>query len=72
MMKAGDNKWRVKKYSNEYGVYYVLQKRFLGFFWWYNPDNFDGCITGVYNTLDEAMAEYKRKTAAVSVEIIEI
>ncbi len=67
-----DNKWRVKKYSNGYGVYYVLQKRLLGIFWWHNPDNIDGCTTGVYDTIDEAMAEYKRKTTVASVEIIEI
>jgi len=67
-----DNKWRIKKRSNGYGENFILQKRFLGFLWWYNPGNIDGCITGVYDTLEEAQDEYKRKTTPSVVEILEI
>lgn len=33
---------------------YIAQKRFLGFLWWYNFNNIDGTVTGVYDTLEEA------------------
>ena len=33
---------------------YEVQKRFLGFLWWYNFENVDGFITGVYDQLCEA------------------
>ena len=68
-----NNKWRIKKRSADgYSSTYTLQKRLLGFLWWYNPDNIDGAITGVYDTLEEAQESYRRKTTVVAEDIIEI
>lgn len=33
---------------------YEVQKRFLGFLWWYNFNNIDGNNTGIYEQLWEA------------------
>lgn len=33
---------------------YEVQKRFLGFLWWYNFNNIDGITTGIYDNLLEA------------------
>lgn len=35
-------------------ICYEVQKRFLGFLWWYNFNNIDGVTTGMYNQLFEA------------------
>lgn len=35
---------------------YEVQKRFLGFLWWYNFLNIDGYTTGYFDTLHEAQA----------------
>lgn len=35
-------------------ICYEVQKRFLGFLWWYNFNNIDGITTGIYNQLWEA------------------
>ena len=35
---------------------YEVQKRFLGFLWWYNFENIDACTTGIYSTFEEAQA----------------
>jgi len=59
--------WRIK--STFYGPTderHVVQKRLLGFLWWYNPDNFDGYTTGVYDTYEEAMAMYDAKRFIVT------
>jgi len=60
-------KWRIKKTSCNSWEHYVLQKKLFGFLWWYNPDNFDGAITGVYGTIEDARSAYARKTEVVSV-----
>jgi hypothetical protein len=39
---------------------YIVQKRFLGFLWWYNFENIDGMTTGCYDTLEEAQLAIKR------------
>lgn len=65
-------KWRIKKVSRGYGVNYILQKRFLGFLWWYNPDNFDGSSTGVYYSLEQAKEVHRMKTMPTTTEYIEI
>lgn len=49
---------------------YEVQKRFLGFLWWFNFNNIDAWETGVYDTLEEAETEiarnmYVRKTTVV-------
>ena len=59
--------WRIK--STFYGATcekHVLQKRLFGVLWWYNPDNFDADLTGVYDTYEEAMAEYNSKRFIVT------
>ncbi len=42
---------------------YEVQKRFLGFLWWYNPFDIDGMATGQYDTLLEAQAVVNRINA---------
>ena len=58
-------KWRIKKVSCSSYKYYVLQKRLLGFLWWYNPDNIDGTTTGIYATRSEAEWAHARKLEPV-------
>ena len=48
---------------------YILQKRLLGFLWWYNPDNFNEHTTGVYDSYDDAMIAYEHKMFVPSVMI---
>lgn len=36
-------------------INYEVQKRFLGFLWWYNWKNIDGVSTGFYDDKVEAM-----------------
>ena len=64
--------WRIKEQTTTICVVYILQKRLLGFLWWYNPDNFDGCLTGIYDTLSEAQASYKRKITPDKIEYLEV
>lgn len=64
--------WRIKKCSNSFNERYILQRRLFGFLWWHNPDNIDGAITGVYDTLEEAKDAYRRKVEPDVIEIIEI
>lgn len=39
---------------------YIVQKRFLGFLWWYNFENIDGVTDGCYDTLEEAQLAIKK------------
>ena len=64
--------YRIKKVQHYKSTYYILQKRLLGFLWWYNPDNIDGAITGIYNTLDEATESYKQKTHQDKISYISV
>ena len=52
------NKFRIVEthyhYRGEELVDYEVQKRFLGFLWWYNFQNIDDETTGIYDTLEEA------------------
>ena len=64
--------WRIREKENGYGVMYVLQKRILGFLWWYNPDNIDAYQDGYYNTEQQARDAYERKTAPTKTRIISI
>ncbi len=61
--------YRIKEVTHYHGKYYVLERRFLGFLWWYNPDNFNGIITGIYDTRLEAEEAYKRKMYKRKVKI---
>jgi len=67
-----DNKWRIKKQKDGYSARYILQKRFLGFLWWYNPDSFDVWTNGVYDTLEEAKEIHRKKTTPLTTEYLEI
>jgi len=64
--------WRIKSVTygvNSYGVKqskHVLQKRLFGVLWWYNPDNVDADLTGVYDTYQEALDEYNAKQFVVT------
>ena len=59
--------WRIKKVSNGFGTYYVVQKRFLGFLWWYNPE-----FTRLYGSLEDARNLLKRKATPTTIEYIDI
>jgi hypothetical protein len=69
-------KWRIKRITTtkrnrvlrpESTTIFILQKRLLGFLWWYNPDNFDANITGVYESLHAAEDAYKDKMKSATV-----
>ena len=65
--------WRIK--SITYGhrdTRHILQKRLLGFLWWYNPDNIVGYTTGVYYTYQDALDAYDRKRFFVTAKITEM
>lgn len=53
-------KWRITKITSREGTVketttYLVEKRFLGFLWWYDPFD-DGMYTdGYFNTLAEAI-----------------
>lgn len=52
-------------------IYYEVQKRFLGFLWWYNFLNIDSITTGHFNSLQEAqsaISEYRMKKSKSVVE----
>jgi hypothetical protein len=68
-MKDG---WRIIKETDAFDVRYILQKKLLGFLWWYNPDNQDAVITGVYGNLKQAKDAYKQKITKTKIEIIEM
>ena len=64
--------YRIKKVTHYRGSFYVLQKRLFGFLWWYNPDNIDGAITGIYDTREEAMEAYRSKIYRRRVEVSDV
>ena len=52
-------KWRITKITRREGTVketttYHVEKRFLGFLWWYDPFN-DGYTDGYFDTLAEAI-----------------
>lgn len=59
--------WRIKRISTRYSnmrtvTIYILQKRLLGFLWWYNPD-VDAYTTGRgrYDSYHDAEKAYQDK-----------
>ena len=62
--------YRIKKVTTYSGEHYILQKRLLGFLWWYNPDNIDAMTTRIYGTKYEAQEAHKHKTHERLSEII--
>lgn len=54
-------KYRIKEFDYNGFKQYEIQKRFLFFNWWYNPDNIDAYTTGVYDTYEEAKRILKLK-----------
>ena len=55
------SEYRIKKVEHCGKEWFCLQKRLLGFLWWYNPDNIDGMTTGIYDTLEEANSAFTLK-----------
>ena len=51
-------------------VYYEVQKRFLGFLWWYNFLNIDGMTTGCFETLREAQTAINRDKMKKSKSVV--
>lgn len=51
---------------------YEVQKRFLGFLWWYNFNNIDGIITGFYDDAVSAVRAIIMHSKNPDVEIIYI
>ena len=64
--------WRIKKRTTDTVATYILQKRLLGFLWWYNPDNFGAYRTGVYASEAHAREAYRRKISPDKVEFLDI
>ena len=64
--------WRIKKRTTDTVATYILQKRLFGFLWWYNPDYFQACRTGVYASEGHARKAYKRKITPDKVEFLDV
>jgi len=64
-------KYRIKKVTDFVDEHYVLETRFLGFLWWYNPLNIDSINTGIFTSIADAKAAYKRLTFPPKIEIVE-
>ena len=65
------NKYRIKQVEHCGHKAFCLQKKsLLGF--WYNPDNFDGCITGWHDTIADANAAYTRKVTPKVVRFVQV
>lgn len=52
-------------------AYYEVQKRFLGFLWWYNFLNIDGTTTGCFDTLTEAQVAINLHRMKKSKQVVE-
>ena len=62
-------KYRIVKYTNKFNISYKVQKKaFFGM--WYNFNNIDGCITGYYDTEEEAREAIERHRAKTTAEIL--
>jgi len=65
------SKYRIIKYENpSYVTFKVQKKSFLGF--WYNFNNYDGYISGYYDTEAEAMEAIERDRVKTIVTIIKV
>ena len=65
------SKYRIIKYDDSFSVTFKVQKKsFLGF--WYNFNNYDGYISGYYDTEAEAIEAIKRDRAKTIVTIIKV
>lgn len=53
-------KYRIIQHNCYSGKCFEVQKRFLGFLWWYNFNNIDGMTTGIYDTFEEAEEAIRR------------
>ena len=62
--------YRIKKFTHYSGDYYILQKRLLGFLWWYNPDNMDAHISGIYQTEEGAMQRWRERAFAKKSRVV--
>ena len=65
-------KYRIIKHIHRFYTEYEVQKRFLGFLWWYNFENIDGWSTGYYFDLNDAKAAIERDQFESTKEIIEL
>lgn len=66
-----DKKYRILKHSNKSHTSYKVQKKsFLGI--WYNFNNIDAYITGVYSTEEEARKAIDVHKEGVTLKIIDI
>ena len=66
-----NEKYRIiERSSKTYTSYVVQKKSFFGV--WYNFNNIDACITGVYNTEKEAREAIEAHKEGVTLKIIDI
>ena len=49
---------------------YEVQKRFLGFLWWYNPLNIDGMTDGHFDTMHDAQVAINQDMAKTQKTIV--
>lgn len=54
------------------GSSFILQKKLLGFLWWYNPFNIDGMTTGVFDTEEEAVNVWKQHTSKFIKQVVKM
>lgn len=64
--------YRILEETNDNNTRYCLQKKVWFWFWWYNPDNINGWITGWYDTEEKALESYHLKTEPFKTRIIPI
>jgi len=64
------SKYRIKKVTSYWGTKYIIQKRFMWF--WYNPSNVDAYQTGVFDTMEGAKKEFEQLTFKNTAEYIEL
>lgn len=63
-------KWRIVETERYASTTYIIQKRFLGFLWWYNPLNIDAYCDGVFNDYDVVKHEFDELTSPVNKSVV--
>lgn len=62
--------YRIKKITyNIKNIAYIIQRKSI-FGFWYNPDNIDGNITGVFKSFEEAKERIKEKLTKEKSKIV--
>ena len=63
-------KYRIVEHTYYDNKEYEVQKRFLGFLWWYNFQNIDGSTAGFYDNAFDAQQSIMRHKFKIHKEIV--